>query len=228
MKEMKLRHELKYYIDYSDYLAIRNRLRAVAKSDPHVGANGTYFIRSLYFDNYTDQVLREKIDGVNRREKFRIRYYNKDTTRITLEKKSKINGLCKKEQASMTMEQCQQLLSGEFEFLRTQEEPLFEELYAKMTTAMMRPQVVVDYEREPYIYELGNVRVTFDSSIRTGVYSKDFLNPSLPTIQAGKDTVRIMEVKYDEYLPEIIQMAVQIGNRSQTTFSKYAACRIYG
>lgn len=228
MNEMKLRHELKYYIDYSDYLAIRTRLRAVAQLDPHVGSTGTYFIRSLYFDNYNDKALREKIDGVNIREKFRIRYYNKDTSRITLEKKSKIHGMCKKQQAPMSKEQCQALMDGRLEVLKENKDPLLMELYTKMNTQMMRPRVIVDYIREPYIYQQGNVRITFDSQIKTGIYSKDFLNPDVPTVFAGEQGTIILEVKFDEYLPEVIQMAVQIGNRSQSAFSKYAACRMYG
>lgn len=228
MNEMKFRHELKFYIDYSDYLSIRSRLRAVAKLDPHVGSSGTYFIRSLYFDNYDDKALREKIDGVNIREKFRIRYYNKDTSRITLEKKSKVHGMCKKQQALLTKEQCHELIDGNLLVLKESGDPLLLELYSKMYTQQIKPRVIVDYFREPYIYEHGNVRITFDSDIKTGLYSKDFLNPEVPTIYAGEQGTIILEVKFDEYLPEVIQMAVQLGNRSQTAFSKYAVSRMYG
>ena len=228
MNEMKFRHELKFYIDYSDYLAIRSRLRAVAKLDPHVGPTGTYFIRSLYFDNYNDKALREKIDGVNVREKFRIRYYNHDTSRITLEKKRKIHGLCKKQQAPLTKELCQELVNGNLSILKESGDPLLLELYSKMNTQQMKPRVIVDYIREPYIYEQGNVRITFDSNIKTGLYSKDFLNPEVPTVSAGEQGTIILEVKFDEYLPEVIQMAIQLGNRSQTAFSKYAVSRMYG
>lgn len=228
MNDMKLRHELKFYIDYSDYLAIRSRLRAVAKLDPHVGPSGTYFIRSLYFDNYNDKALREKIDGVNVREKFRIRYYNQDTSRITLEKKSKIHGMCKKQQASLTKEQCQGLIDGNLSILKVSSDPLLVELYSKMNTEQLRPRVIVDYVREPYIYEQGNVRITFDSGIKSGLYNRDFFDQELPTIVAGDLGTIILEVKFDQYLPEIIQMAVQLGNQSQSAFSKYAACRMYG
>lgn len=228
MEEMKLRHELKYYINYSDYLTIRSRLCAVARKDAHVGSSGTYLIRSLYFDNYNDKALREKIDGVNLREKFRIRYYNKDTSRIMLEKKSKDHGMCKKQQALLTKEQCRAIVDGKAEILKESKDSLLLELYSKMTTQQLKPRVIVDYEREPFIYQLGNVRITFDFNIRTGLYSKDFLNPEVPMIAAGDNHTMILEVKFDEYLPEIIQMAIQLGNRSQSAFSKYAACRIYG
>ena len=90
--DIRYRHEWKHFINYADLLSIRARLRAVAVPDPHA-ENGIYRIRSLYFDNLGDKALREKIDGVNMREKFRIRYYNGDTSFINLEKKSKRNGL---------------------------------------------------------------------------------------------------------------------------------------
>jgi len=86
VNDLVLRHELKHHINYLDYVAIRNRLQVVAKQDANVGEDGTYQIRSLYFDNYQDKALREKIDGVNNREKFRIRYYNDDFSYIKLEK----------------------------------------------------------------------------------------------------------------------------------------------
>lgn len=228
MEEIVFRHELKYEITYSDYLAIRSRLRNIATLDAHVGPTGTYKIRSLYFDNYTDKALREKLDGLNVREKFRIRYYNDDTSRITLEKKSKVHGMCRKEQARITKEECEAMFVGQWEVLQRHSNPLIQELYQKIKIQQMKPRVIVDYIREPYIYELGNVRVTFDSQIKTGLYSMDFLNPDVPMIDAGTERTMILEVKYDEYLPEIIQMAIQFATTSQRSFSKYAMSRMYG
>ena len=98
---MRYRHEWKHQINTADLLAIRQRLRAVAETDPHA-ENGCYQIRSLYFDTPSDRALREKIDGVNRREKFRLRYYNGDTGLIHLEKKSRCDGLGTKYAAEVT------------------------------------------------------------------------------------------------------------------------------
>ena len=102
--EKHYRHELKYAISYADYRAMRERLKAVMKTDPHTDGEGTYSIRSIYFDNSDDKALREKIDGIGKREKFRIRYYNRDTSLIHLEKKSKWNGLGNKQGAVMTVQ----------------------------------------------------------------------------------------------------------------------------
>ena len=76
---MKYRSEIKHVITAADRAAICANLRVVAKLDPHVGSRGYYKIRSLYFDSLSDRALREKLDGVNEREKFRIRYYDDNT-----------------------------------------------------------------------------------------------------------------------------------------------------
>lgn len=228
MREVKLRHELKHEINYCDYLVLHQRLRAVAKSDPNVGPDGCYRIRSLYFDNIQDKALREKIDGVNNREKFRIRIYNDDHNFIKLEKKSKFNGLCGKQSAPITKEQCQSLISGDYYWMRESKEALVLELYTKMNYQLLRPKTVIDYLREPYIYEPGNVRLTIDYQIQTGLSCTDFLEPSIPKIFAGNQGTILLEVKYDEFLPDIISDIVQLNNRKASSFSKYAAGRIYG
>lgn len=220
------RHEWKHEITYSDLIAIRQRLRAVAESDPHT-INGKYLIRSLYFDNLTDKALREKIDGVNMREKFRIRYYNGDTFLIHLEKKSKRSGLGSKFSAPLSPEEAQRIVNGDLDWMKASSYPLVQELYCKMRYQGMRPKTIVDYTREPFIYRPGNVRVTFDYNIRTGLGCTDFLNPDCVTIPAG-DAPIILEVKWDAYLPTIIQDCVQTPGRRVTAFSKYAQCRVYG
>lgn len=224
--DIHYRHEWKHEINLADLYAIKARLHAIARGDPHA-IDGKYHIRSLYFDNRNDKALREKIDGVNRREKFRIRYYNGDTSLIKLEKKSKVNGLETKYSAPLTREEAQKIVDGDIDFLMESKDALHNELYCKMHYQGLRPVTIVDYTREPFIYGPGNVRVTFDYDIHTGLGCTDFLNPKCVTIPAG-DPIIIMEVKWDEFLPSIIKHAVQMPGRRVTAFSKYAQCRIYG
>lgn len=223
---MTYRHEWKHEINLSDMITMRQRLQAVAQTDIHA-VSGAYEIRSLYFDNLSDKALREKLDGVSRREKFRIRYYNGDTSLIHLEKKSKFGGLGTKESAVLTKEEAQAIIDGDYSWMVQTSEPLIKELYYKMTTQQLRPKTIVDYTRDPYIFPAGNVRITLDYNIRTGHLCTDFLNPECVTIPAG-DAPIILEVKWDAYLPDIIRDAIQLGNRHPCAFSKYAACRIYG
>lgn len=224
---MRLRHEYKQQINYSEYLMLRNRLQVLIPHDNNAGESGTYKIRSLYFDNMDDKALREKIYGINRREKFRIRYYNDDFSYIKLEKKSKINGLCKKEAVRLTQEEAEKIVDGDISWMRDREEKLLQEFYTKMTTQMLRPKTIVDYEREPFVFGPGNVRITIDKNIRTGLTANRLFDRELPTVTAGNPMI-LLEVKYDAFLPDIIADAVQLGNRQSAAFSKYATCRIYG
>ena len=219
------RHEWKHEISLADRMVLRARLAAVCRADGHA-VNGTYLVRSLYFDNPADKVLREKIDGVNRREKFRIRCYNGDLSLIHLEKKSKRGGLGTKETAELSAAEVQAVVDGELDWMMDSGRPLVQELYHKMRTQGLRPRTIVDYTREPFVYGPGNVRVTLDYDIRTGLGCTDFLNSSCVTIPAGGPAA-VLEVKWDAFLPDLIRDAVQLEGRRASAFSKYAACRIY-
>lgn len=222
---MKFRHECKHEITYSDLLALRARLSAAAQPDPHA-ADGRYEIRSLYFDNLYDKALNEKLDGVNCREKFRIRLYNFDTSLIKLEKKSKLNGLCCKESVLLSEEETQRIVDGDTDWMAQDSRPLVNELYSRMKSQGLRPRTIVDYTREPFVFPAGNVRVTLDHSIRTGASCTEFLDKNCVTLPAS-DSI-ILEVKWDEFLPSVIRDIVQLGTTRTSAFSKYAACRIYG
>ncbi len=228
-KPKKYRHELKYKIPFSDYLEMKSKLSRVMKRDPHTGADGTYIIRSIYFDNIEDKALKEKIQGVQKREKFRIRYYNDDLSRISLEKKMKINRLCLKYSASLTEEECRKILAGDIDWMKTHPSELVREFYAKIRYMRLRPRVTVSYMREPFIYGPGNVRVTFDSKIRSSMYSRNFLELNQTDISAtDAPGDMILEVKYDEFLPEVIRNLIQVRNINQQSFSKYGICRRFG
>ena len=223
------RHELKYEINYAQYLPLRQRLRSIMTPDGHTGPDSRYRIRSIYFDNLNDKALREKIDGVSYREKFRIRYYNDDFSYITLEKKIKDGSLCLKYDAPLTRQQYEALVNGETTWMIRHPSPVVRELYAKMRYELLRPRVMVSYLREPYIYRAGNVRVTFDSDIRTSLYHQKFAEETVRDICAA-DTPQtmILEVKYDSFLPDVIAHLIQMNGVQQQAFSKYAACRRFG
>jgi len=210
---MTWRHEWKHEINISDLIQLRHRLQTVMETDSHA-VDGKYEIRSLYFDTPGDKALREKMDGVNQREKFRLRYYNRDTSGIRLEKKSKRNGLGKKQSIGLTEDEARAILENQCRWMVDSGRPLVEELYCK-------------YTREPFTYAPGNVRVTLDYQIRTGLNGIDFLNQDCVTVPAG-DAPAILEVKWDAFLPSVIRDIVQLEGRHTSAFSKYAACRKYG
>ncbi len=223
---MDWRHEWKHELNRSDMLILRARLRAVMQPDPHA-KDGRYCIRSLYFDDLFDTALLEKVNGVSKREKFRIRYYNGDPSLIHLEKKSKCGGLGTKAGAVLTKDEAQAIVDGDLDWMPDSGRPLVAELYSRMRGGTLKPKTIVDYTREPFVYPPGNVRVTLDYDIRTGLSCTDFLNPACVTIPAG-DAPILLEVKWDAFLPDLIRDAVQLPGRHASAFSKYAQCRIYG
>lgn len=222
---MDYRHEWKIALAPPDLLVLRQRLRAVMQPDSHA-RDGRYRIRSLYFDTPDDRALREKLDGVSRREKYRIRCYNGDYGFIQLEKKCKLAGLGWKEQAPLSAEQVQAILDGQYGWLAKAGQPLLTAFYSRLQGQLLRPKTLVDYTREPFVYAPGNVRVTLDCNIRTGLHGTDFLDPACPTVPAP-DASALMEVKWDTFLPDLIRDAVQLPGRQVGAFSKYAACRMY-
>ena len=223
---LKLRHELKHNINPQDDLLLASRLRKLFPHDRNADSHGSYRVSSLYFDTPYDKALRQKIDSVNCREKFRLRYYGDDTSFIRLEKKFKINGLCGKHSAKLSEAQAHSLLAGDIDFLLQSGDPLLLELYSKMRGQLLAPKTIVTYNREAFLYEPGNVRITIDRGLRSGLGSTDFLEPRRCYADVS-DALAVLEVKYDAFLPEIVRMAVQIPDRRAAAYSKYAICRRY-
>lgn len=223
--DLQFRHEVKHEITYADMLILRQRLRAVMKSDPHA-VDGKYEIRSLYFDTLDDKALSEKLDGVKTREKYRIRLYNRDTSVIFLERKFKCGGLGNKASAMLTKQQASAISQGDASLIAESTDEVILNFYSKMCGEGLVPRVIVDYTREPFVFSAGNVRVTLDYNIRTALRCTDFLNFDCVTVPVP-DSPCILEVKWDDFLPDIVRDAVCLENRHSTAYSKYAACRMY-
>lgn len=219
-----MRHEFKHTVNPREDLVLCGRLRKLFSHDPHAGPDGSYRITSLYFDTPYDAALLEKLDGVNRREKFRLRYYGADVSSMRLEKKFKINGLCGKRSAPLSPEQAALLIKGEYRFLLHSGNSLLTEFYSKLQGECLRPRAVVIYDREAFAYEPGNVRITLDRNVRTCLSWPDFLRPD-PVCLPALENMTVLEVKYDEFLPDLVRMAVQVPGRRASACSKYAVCR---
>ena len=225
INRMQYRHEIKHEINRMDILVLRQRLAAVMRPDPHA-VNGMYEIRSLYFDNADDKALREKVNGAAVREKYRIRIYNRQDSVIHLERKFKNGNLGYKDSAALTLNETRAILRGDTDWMGKSSDEVILGFYTRIRNQGLRPKVLVDYIREPFIFPAGNVRVTLDHDIRTALSCTDLLDPDCVTIPA-KESPAVLEVKWDNYLPEIIRDIVQIGSRQGFAYSKYAACRMY-
>lgn len=230
-KQRKYRHEYKFLIDERDKTKLYYRLKNLIPLDANVGGDGCYWIRSVYFDDYRDSCFYQNEDGINERAKYRIRIYNASDKRITLERKSKKNGMTCKESARLTREQCDMLLCGIPLPMGTPEAEHYPEVLKQflvlMMTKGMRAKTIVEYERIPFVYSAGNVRITFDRNISASTDIGHFFekeNQRYPVLSKGQ---QLMEVKFDEYLPAFIKDNLEIGRLQQTSFSKYYLGRKY-
>lgn len=225
--ERKFRHELKYIVSGAQLATIQNRTNHLLPLDSHARLSGGYSIRSLYFDDYVNRCYYENENGTDPREKFRIRIYNNSSDRITLECKRKECGKTLKTSCPLTMEQTKLLMKGQALPDIANQPPLLQKLTAQMLMRRMRPVVIVEYDRIPYVYKNGNVRVTLDTNIASSKAIGSFLDESIPKRPIMPVGHQLLEVKYDEFLPGFIYQNLQLDNLRQTAFSKYYLCRKY-
>ena len=224
-REPMYRHELKYVISVAQIPLLKSRIAGIMRPDPHVKTDGIYNIRSLYFDDYYNRFYYENENGTNPRTKYRIRIYNHSTERITLECKRKEQGKTLKTSCPLTLDQTKLLMQGKVFIAKPTDPPLLHNLLLEMRTHMLRPVVIVEYDRIPYIYKNGNVRVTFDINISASSDIQGFLDDRIskrPIMLPGQ---HLMEVKFDEFFPDFIYRNLNLGSLCQTTYSKYYLCR---
>ena len=227
IRNIPLRHELKYHITPAELAVLRNVLTPVMQLDPNGDEHNEHHIRSLYFDTINDDALEEKIAGVGNRKKYRMRIYNFSDKVIKLECKSKYGDLISKQSVSIPRELAEQLIAGDPDGLQRMRHPLLHDMFREMRTRLLRPVVIVDYVREAYIHPAQDVRITFDKTLRTGMYSSDMFNAKLPTFPVFDDPVEILEVKYNEFLPTHIQALLSGVTAQRSAVSKYTWCRRY-
>lgn len=221
MSSASYRHEMKFFISKPDWALLQTRLLGVVPRDVNAGENGEYWIRSLYFDDYWNSAYDEKQMGVLLRRKYRIRVYNCSDKRILLERKNKFDQYISKESAPLTRLETDALLDGDYSFLRKSEHNLLREFYYECTSRFMRPRMMVDYDREPFVMDSGDVRITFDKHVRAIFGTFDLFDSSLPAMEVLRADQMIMEVKYTAFLPALIRRLLPPRSSIMTAASKY-------
>ena len=224
----KYRHEYKYLIDSGQRAVTLIKARGLMKPDPHAGKDGSYIIRSLYFDDRNDTCFFQNEAGTDPRAKYRIRYYDDDTSFIRLEKKIKRRGMTQKRSCPLTVEEADSLAKGEFPVISSDMPEEKRRLLLELISHGMLPKVIVTYRRIPFIYNAGNVRITFDGDITSSDETSRLLTRDYrqrPVLPPGKC---ILEVKWDELLPLHIKSMMQLDTLQWSTFSKYYTCRLIG
>ena len=224
--EKGYRHELKYYITLGEYELLQRKLSLTMERDAFAKKNGgEYFIRSLYFDDRDDSAFREKLSGIDERDKFRIRIYDMRDDVIKLECKHKSNGYIKKQSIGLSRKEYEKLISGDRLFLLNRPEPFARRMYLEFAQRALKPAVIVDYTREALVFPMEDVRVTFDKNVRTGLRSVDMFNAGIPTYPVIDDYGMVLEIKFNRFLPTYIRSLLQLEASQRSAISKYVLCR---
>lgn len=224
-KEIQFRHELKYSISLLQYQVLQKKLATLLKPDPYMGPKARYTIRNLYFDDFYESALCDKSAGVFRRKKYRLRIYNHSDAVIKLERKSKVQQYILKESTRLTRVEADKIIAGEFEFLVNTKDQLLKDFYLEMRNNLMRPVTIIEYDREAYIHTVGNVRITFDTNLRVDIGSASFFDDNLSTMSVIGQPTAILEIKYNEILPQYICGLFPESINPQIAFGKFSVCR---
>ncbi len=222
-----LRHELKYFITPGDDMLLTCLLDRLLVRDQNGDENGVYPIRSLYFDDAYDRAYHDKIDGVRDRDKFRLRIYHHSDAVIRLERKSKRGDFIEKTSVEVTREVAERLIAGDVEGFERSENALLRQMYTLVRTRLLRPAVLVDYQRQAFIHPAENVRITLDRQLRTGLYNLNMFDPDVPTLPPLSPGESILEVKYDRRLPDYLRPVLASVHASRSAISKFVHCRTF-
>jgi hypothetical protein len=221
------RHEVKYYISYADYEYARHLLNTLMIRDPHQTHERGYFIRSLYFDDAYDTSVEEKLDGIEHRDKYRLRIYDPHQDWVKLERKRKNNQFVNKSSVTLSKAEALRMIDGDVDFLLEKESQSARSIFFDLKRKYMRPTVIVDYDREVYMLEYNEIRVTFDKNIRVNTSHLDLFNPDLETQTLQRPDTIIMEVKFNHCLPPWFPTLLKFDGTTAMAISKYCQGRMH-
>lgn len=220
---MKFRHELKYIVNSAEAELVRRRIGKVLKPDPNA-RNGEYHVRSLYFDDYWDTAYDDKLGGFPERWKYRIRVYDLNNESIRIECKRKAGAYIFKQSLPLTLDESGKIWQGDYSFLLRREENLCHEFYYKCTSRVLRPRVYVDYERQPFVFKAGTVRITFDKNVRGAYPGYGLFSDKLVFYNVLPTGCEVLEVKFTEFLPNAVKDLLPNCCLQQSAVSKYILC----
>lgn len=220
----KYRHELKYIIYDYQYEELRSVINSLMEQDVNTKQNNHYTIRSLYFDDFLNSAYQEREDGYYVRKKYRVRIYDYFDKVINLECKHKKEAYIYKENLKISKEEYNKLIDNDINFLLEKNNDMANDFFVESKVDILKPSVIVDYEREAYVYDVGTVRITFDKNVRAVYKHEDIFDKDAPSYFVLKPNMLILEVKFTDVLPEQIRRIFKVRNYTQTAASKYCMC----
>lgn len=224
--DQNYRYELKFEISSTNAQLLKHRLSLLMDIDEFsTSSDGSYYVRSLYFDDAYDTAYYDKINGVEQREKYRIRFYNFDTSYIIIEIKGKDGNLGYKEHDRINYEECNALIAGEYDKIVIGDRKALRRFIKDAKIRNLNPSVIVDYNRTAYTYPIADVRITFDSNIASGGFSYDFFNKNIMLYDVFDNNNVILEVKYNDFLPKVISDLIRGIPTIRISMSKFTLSR---
>lgn len=219
------RHEFKYLLHPNEYYQLKDAISRVMQIDEHAGEEQDYHIRSLYFDDMYDTALIEKLLGKRDRMKYRIRFYDFSSKVINLEIKEKREEYIQKKSSSINIDEFKKIIAGDVAFLNTDHDYVRNRFYYEYRNNLLRPKVIVDYNREAYILPYNKIRVTFDKNLSAAKPINSFFSDDVFSHNVGEKYSIIMEVKYNNFLPNSIRSILEMQDLTRLAVSKYLICR---
>lgn len=224
---MKYRVEDKYICSQVDIDVLNARLKRIMSLDKNIKKDNYYNIRSIYFEDYDNSCFFENESGIDNRKKYRLRIYNLSSNLIKLEIKYKKNGYTRKESAILSDNIFRKIIYGEtLEFSELNGNKVLNSLYLAQNLNLLKPIIIVEYERTAYVNMCGNVRITLDQNIRVSTHIERFFDSDIMPIPILEKNQHILEVKYDEFIPDYIRDVLDLGSLTKTSFSKYYLSRL--
>lgn len=226
--ETKLRYENKYIVTTHQVEMLKCYMEGICFRDDFAGEKGCYNIRSLYFDDYWSNSYWDNEIGIEPRSKFRIRVYNCNFDEVFLEQKIRIGGKIYKERVQVSREFCELLIRDEWQkILYPTTDAVFNRFLTMYHTRILRPQIIIEYDREPYIYPDGDVRITFDRNISFSDNVELFFEKDIFEQPIMGDRQEVLEIKFKNFLPDILYQGINLKYMQQESFSKYYLCEMH-
>lgn len=204
------------------------KLRKILPGDDFSGYQ-PYMVRSLYFDSYGNDDYADKMAGILERKKIRIRVYSPEDKKAKLELKQKSGDNQRKQSLTISREQAQDMIAGNYVFLLEMEGDLAKSIYYIMSKEVYRPKCIVSYTRRAFAVPTNNIRITFDSDIESSEGDFDLFSASSAlTYTVDSKNMVVLEVKYNHFLLSYIKDALPMAEMTETSYSKYVISRKYG
>ncbi len=222
------RHELKYYINQIDYQSAKSVLSQLMKQDSHQTNSSGYFIRSLYLDDLYDNSVEEKLAGIEKRDKYRLRIYDCKQNWVKLERKRKNGNFVNKTTTIITKREALHIINGQYkELAKNYHNPDTYSIYYDFCQKYFHPVCIVDYYRDVFMLDYNDIRITFDKQLRCNNENYDLFNPHLFTEPLMRPEIIVMEIKFNHFLPAWFKNIIHLESVTASAVSKYCQSRMH-